>query len=143
VAVPTDSVLAPRLRLSVLRLARRLRQHAQGGITASQLSALAALERDGPLTLSALAETERVAAPTLTRIVNALVEQGLVVRRPDDADRRVSWVETTRAGRALVRSVRRARDAYLAERLHTLRPDELEVLARAAELLERIVEEEP
>ena len=61
--------LAARLRLSVMRLARRLRQQAEGDVTPSMLSALASLERVGPSTLGELASLEHVQPPTMTRIV--------------------------------------------------------------------------
>jgi DNA-binding MarR family transcriptional regulator len=132
--------LASRLRFAVMRLSRRLRQHAPADITQSQLSALAVLVNDGPLTLRDLAAAERVQPPTITRIVELLVEKGLVARTPDADDRRVAWVEATRDGRALVETTRRRRDTYLADRLRTLDDDERAVLARAAELLERLYE---
>jgi DNA-binding MarR family transcriptional regulator len=133
--------LASRLRLSVMRLSRRLRQHAPGDVTQSQLSALAVLVNQGPLTLRELAEAERVQPPTVTRIVDRLTERGLVARRADTNDRRVSWVEATADGRKLVEHVRRRRDSYLAERLRTFDADERALLARASELLERLYED--
>jgi DNA-binding MarR family transcriptional regulator len=133
--------LASHLRLAVLRLSRRLRQHAPADITQSQLSALAVVVREGRLTLSQLAEAERVQPPTITRIVDALVRARLVERIPSETDRRVAWVTPTAEGRALVEATRRRRDAYLAHRLRTFSPDELAVLARAAELLERLTED--
>jgi DNA-binding MarR family transcriptional regulator len=132
--------LASRLRFAVMRLSRRLRQHAPADITQSQLSALAVLVNDGPLTLRDLAAAERVQPPTITRIVESLVEKGLVARTPDPDDRRVAWAEATREGRTLVETTRRRRDTYLADRLRTLDDDERAVLARAAELLERLYE---
>src|SRR5262249_40656253 len=80
--------LASQLRLAVMRLSRRLRQHAPEDITPSQLSALSIIVRDGRLTLSQLAEAERVAPPSITRIVDALVQKGLVTRTVAQDDRR-------------------------------------------------------
>jgi DNA-binding MarR family transcriptional regulator len=144
-AVPAASArpaeLASHLRLAVLRLSRRLRQHAPADITQAQLSALAVVTREGKLTLSQLAEAERVQPPTITRIVDALVRAGLVDRVPSDTDHRVAWVMPTSAGRALVEATRRRRDAYLAQRLRAFSPDELAILARAASLLERLTED--
>jgi DNA-binding MarR family transcriptional regulator len=65
----------------------------------------------------------------------------LLTRAASDDDRRVAFVAATAEGRALVESIRRRRDAYLAERLRTFTPDELAVLERAAPLLERLLEE--
>jgi len=133
--------LAPQLRFAVMRLSRRLRQHAPDDITPSQLSALAVVVREGPLTLSQLADAEQVQPPTITRIVDALGQQGLVTRAASDHDRRVAFVAATQEGRALVEAIRRRRDAYLAQRLRTFSPEELALLERAAPLLERLVEE--
>ena len=133
--------LASRLRLAVMRLSRRLRQHAPVGITQSQLSALATIVVEGRITLSGLAEAERVQPPSITRVVDVLVNQGYATRTPSDEDRRVAWVEPTAAGRALIDSVRRQRDAYLAQRLRSFSAEDRAVLARAAALLERLTED--
>src|SRR5262245_32421970 len=99
--------LASRLRLGVMRLSRRLRQHALGGITPSQLSALATIVAEGRVTLSRLAEAEQVQPPSITRVVDVLVNQGYATRTQCEEDRRVAWVEATTAGRDLVDAVRR------------------------------------
>jgi DNA-binding MarR family transcriptional regulator len=140
-AAPRPVEVASRLRFAVMRLSRRLRQHTASDITQSQLSALATLVNDGPLTLRDLAAAERVQPPTITRIVELLTERGLVERTPDASDRRVAWVAATRDGRSLVEQIRRRRDTYLAQRLRTFDPEELAVLARASELLERLCED--
>ena len=133
--------LASRLRLAVMRLSRRLRQHAPGDITPSQLSALATVVVQDRITLSGLAEAERVQPPSITRLVDVLVGRGLATRTPSREDRRVAWVEPTTAGRDLIEAVRRERDAYLAQRLRTLNADDRAVLARAAVLLEQLRED--
>ena len=135
-----DRELVVQLRLAVMRLARRLRQQTLGEITASQLSALSSVSRLGPLTLGALAAVERVRPPTMTRIVGHLEAAGLLVRRPAPADRRSAEVELSPSGRELLDRSRTRKDAYLAERLATLGPDELAVLRRAAAVLERLLE---
>jgi DNA-binding MarR family transcriptional regulator len=135
-----DHELVVQLRLAVGRLARRLRQQTEGEITASQLSALSSVSRLGPLTLGALAAVERVRPPTMTRIVGHLEAAGLLLRRPAPADRRSAEVALTPAGRRLLDRSRTRKDAYLAERLATLDPDELAVLRRAAAVLERLLE---
>jgi DNA-binding MarR family transcriptional regulator len=137
-----DRELVVQLRLAVMRLARRLRQQTEGELTASRLSALSSLDRLGPLSLGALAAVERVRPPTLTRIVGHLEAAGLVVRRPVPGDRRSTEVEVSPAGRELLDRSRTRKDAYLAERLATLDPAEVEVLRRAAGVLERLLEAE-
>jgi DNA-binding MarR family transcriptional regulator len=141
-SAPVDRELVVRLRLAVMRLARRLRQQTEGEITASRLSALSSVDRLGPLSLGALAAVERVRPPTLTRIVGHLEAAGLVVRRPAPGDRRSAELEISPAGRKLLDRSRTRKDAYLAERLATLDPADVEVLRRAAGVLERLLEAE-
>jgi DNA-binding MarR family transcriptional regulator len=136
-----SSELASQLRFAVMRLSRRLRQHAPEDITPSQLSALSVIVREGRLTLSQLAAAERVQPPTITRVIDSLERKGLATRMPSDQDRRVAFVEPTPAGRALVETIRRRRDAYLARRLRTFSAEERALLERAARLLERLIED--
>ncbi|MGZ4120410.1 MAG: MarR family winged helix-turn-helix transcriptional regulator [Actinomycetota bacterium] len=138
----TDTDLASRLRLAVMRLARVLRQKGQDGITSSQLSALVSIEREGPVTLGALAGLEGVQPPTMTRIVAGLEEHDLVHREGDATDRRIARVRISPQGRKLLERNRSRKTAYLAARLRDLGAEELEVLARAAALLERMTEDE-
>lgn len=131
--------LASRLRLGVTRLARKLRQEAEPGLTPSLLSALAAVERGGRLTVGELCAVEQVQPPTMTRFVAALVEAGLVSREQDPSDRRVAWISVTPDGAKLLGRARRRKEAFLVRRLRGLDPDELEILERAAPILERLV----
>ena len=107
--------MADRLRLSATRLARRLRQESGTDLTPSQLSALAAIDRHGPLTLGALAEVERVAPPSVTKAVTKLEAEGLVARRTDGADRRVAWVSLTPAGATRLARIRKRRSVWLGD----------------------------
>lgn len=138
---PTDSEIAARLRLVVMRMARRLRQQAPVGVTPSQLSALATLSTKGPMTLGGLAEAERVRPPSMTRIVVALEEDELVTRVQDPDDRRRATVDLTERGRKLVASSRTRKTAYLAQRMTDLSSDERATLARAGEILDRMLED--
>lgn len=140
-AVTTAPTLGSQLRLAVMRLARRLRQQTAGGITQSQLSALATVAKHGPVSLGELAGIERIAPPTMTRIAARLEEQGLVERRPDPTDRRVARVAISDAGDALLAEIRTRRDAFLTERLQELTADERVLLAKAIPLLERLASE--
>lgn len=139
--LPTDD-LAAALRLAVGRLGRRLRQEAVGGLTASQLSALASVERHGPLTAGELAAIEAVAKPTLSRLLVHLEDRELVHRGTDPDDRRVALLEITPDGRRALVEVRTARSAYLRRRLAELTDDERATLAAAAPLLVRLFEDE-
>src|SRR5436853_2009335 len=97
-----ETQLAERLRLAVTRLARRLRQQSEASASPTQFSALATIERNGPITLGDLAAAEGVQPPTATAAVGRLEQSGLVARRPDEHDRRVVHVEITAAGRKLL-----------------------------------------
>lgn len=137
----TNTSLADRLRVSVGRLARRLRQQSLGGLTPSQSSVLANLDRFGPMTMTQIAEQEGIAKPSATGIVGRLVDKGLVDRAIDPADRRSSVVAISRAGSDLLAQRRQERTAYLARRVEGLTVDERETLERAVEILERMAEE--
>ena len=110
-AAADTAEVAARLRLSATRLARQLRQESDAALTPSQLSALAAIERHGPVMLGALAELERVAPPSITKVVSKLEAAGLVKRRLDPHDRRVVWVSTTAAGNARLAQIRQRKHA--------------------------------
>ena len=136
----TTLELADSLRPAVLRLARRLRQTRDESVelTASQYSVLAALSIRGRLSMGELAAEERVRPPTVTRVVNALVDRDLVRRAPAPHDGRQSLVELTDAGRALLLANQRLRAEWLADRLAELDPAELDVLRTAVPLLVRV-----
>jgi DNA-binding MarR family transcriptional regulator len=137
---PDLVALSARLRLAIARTARRLRQEAGTDLSPSLASALATIERHGPLTPSELAEHERVRRPTATRIVARLEQDELVDRAGDPSDGRVSLVSASRDGHALLRRLRTRKDAYLARRLRELEPREVAALERAASVLERLLE---
>ena len=138
-----DEELAPRLRLAIVRTARRLRQEAGSDMGPSQTAALATIERHGPLAPSELAERERIKRPTATRILGHLERAGLVERVRDPEDGRSSILSVTTAGRMLLRRMRARKTAYLAHRFRDLSPDDLAALERAAEVLERMLEQDP
>jgi DNA-binding MarR family transcriptional regulator len=134
--------LAADLRLAVMRLARRLRQRADTGATPSMLSALSSIERLGPLTIGEVAAVERVAPPTMTAIVSRLEAAGLVAREADPEDRRVSRVNLSRAGRALMERSRSLKTAYLARKLRTMDERDRAALRRGVGIIERLLEDE-
>jgi DNA-binding MarR family transcriptional regulator len=135
--------LASRLRLAVARTARRLRQEAGGVLSPTLTSALASIERHGPLTPSELADRERIKRPTATRLIGTLEESGVITRTADISDRRSALIAITPQGRELMRTLRTRKDQYLAERLRKLSAEDRETLDRAADLLERLLEEDP
>ena len=134
--------LAVRLRLAITRTSRRLRQEAGPGLSPTLTSALATLDRHGPLTPSELASRERVQRPTATRLVARLEELGVLQRAADPLDRRSSLLSVTPEGHALLEELRGRKTAYLAHRLEGLDPDEHATLDRAAAILERLLEDD-
>jgi DNA-binding MarR family transcriptional regulator len=140
----TDAVLATAMRISISRLARRLRVERLGlGGTETvlsdiQLAALAALARHDSMTPGELAEHEKVQPPSMTRVIAVLEERGLVKREPHATDRRQVVLTVTDEGRDVVQRVRRRREAWLAQRLLELTPDERQILRAAAPILEKI-----
>jgi DNA-binding MarR family transcriptional regulator len=138
-AARAEEELAARLRLSATRLARRLRQEADAGLTPSQLSALAVIEGEGPLTLGALADQEKVAPPSITKVVAKLESIGLVERTVDPGDRRFVRVAVTAAGRALLEGSRQRKTAWLTGRIRELGAGEREQLAAALDVLDALV----
>ena len=139
----TDS--AARLRLAIVRTARRLRQEAAAeadGLTPTATSALATIERHGPLTPSELAELERVKRPTVTRTLACLERADLIDRSPDPTDGRSALVSVNAAGRERLRRLRGRKNAYLARRMRDLPAEDVAALERAADVLERVLEGE-
>jgi DNA-binding MarR family transcriptional regulator len=135
-----EAELASRLRLAVTRLHRRLRQQAVGGLSPAQTSALASTDRLGSPTLGELATLESVQPPSMTRIIAALEEKGLVARVVDPTDRRVVRVEVSDAGRRVLVESRSRKNVYLARQLHRLSFDEREALGGLTAVLERLAE---
>ncbi len=140
-AVPSrPSLLAAELRIALMRSVRRLRnERSDESLSDGQYSVLAWLDSQGPLTPRQLADNEHVQPPSMTRTLNALVEAGLVTRTEHPADRRQVLVVVTGAGVTVVKETRRRRDEWLTKRLAALDPADREVLARATEILRRVV----
>jgi DNA-binding MarR family transcriptional regulator len=140
----SDTGLATALRISVSRLARRLRverlmpELAEPALSDTQLAALATLERHGAMSPGDLAEHEKVQPPSMTRVIAALVDWELVTRAPHPTDRRQVILTVTREGRSLVQKVRRRKEAWLARRLAELSPQERAILREAAPILEKL-----
>ena len=135
----TPAALASELRVSMMRLVRRLRlERSSEDYTLNQLSALAVLEREGDLTVGELAAIERVKPPSMTRTVNCLVDAGLAVRRPHDTDGRQVVVRLTELGAAVLADDRRRRDQWLSQRLDEVDLADRELLARVAPLLDSL-----
>ncbi|HUC23488.1 MAG TPA: MarR family transcriptional regulator [Streptosporangiaceae bacterium] len=139
----SDAGLASALRISVSRLARRLRAERQSeglepDLSDTQLAALAALERHSAMTPGELADHEKVQPPSMTRVITVLEERGLVMRAPHASDRRQVLLTVTDYGRQVVQQSRKLREAWLARRLRELTPQERAALRAAAPVLEKL-----
>jgi DNA-binding MarR family transcriptional regulator len=134
--------LAVRLRLAVVRTARRLRQEAGEELSPSQAAALSTIDRHGPLTPSELADRERIRRPTATRLIAILEDTGLVDRTRDPQDGRSFLVALSPTGRELLARVRTRKNAYLSRRLRELSPEDRATLDHASAILERLLEED-
>jgi DNA-binding MarR family transcriptional regulator len=132
--------MATRLHAAAVRLLRLLRRQDEAtGLSGPRLSALSVLVFGGPMSLAELAAAEQVKAPTMSRLVEALVREGLATREPDPANRRMVSIAATPQGVRLLEAGRRRRVQALTERLARLAESEQRALARAIELLERVV----
>jgi DNA-binding MarR family transcriptional regulator len=133
--------LASELRVSLMRLTRRLRQQRDDeGLTLTQLSVLGTLDRHGSMTLGELAAYEKVQPPSMTRTAAALEGRGLVTRLPHAGDKRQVLVQISSAGLTLLHEDRRRREAWLAGRLEQLTADERALLQAVAPLLDRLAQ---
>ena len=132
---------ATELNSGAIHLLRRLRiEDAASGLTAPRLSALSVIVFGGPLTLGALAGTEQVAGPTMTRIVDGLVARGLAERQPA-GDRRAVRVVATPAGHEAMAAGRRRRVEVLTEALAALPAADRRRLRTVGPLLDRLAAE--
>jgi DNA-binding MarR family transcriptional regulator len=132
--------MATDLRLACMRISRRIRFESSHDVAPHQFSVLCRLE-EAPRTPGELAEVERVAKPSMTRTVGALVDRGLVLRQDDPLDGRSVILSLSEEGRRSVRAIRRKRDAWMASRVARLTPEEQDVLARATEILAKVAGE--
>ena len=141
-AVRTDAGLAGELRVSVMRLRRRLaaEHDPDNPLSMGQLAILGALYRNGDQSVGELAAHERVQPPSMTRTVNHLVDGGYVERRSHPTDRRQVLVTLTEEGRAVLLADRARRDEWLSRRLAGLSAEERDALRRATPILQRLAQ---
>ena len=131
--------VAARLHSASIRLLRTLRREDDGsGLSAPRLSALSVVVFAGPMSLAELAEAEQVRPPTMSRIVDALVDRGLITRVTDPRDRRSVRIMATAEGQQLLNAGRERRVHALIGRLGRLAESERRALARGVEILERV-----
>lgn len=132
--------LSAELRVALLHTSRRLRiERSSDDVTPGQFTVLSVLDRHGPLTPREIAEHEKVRPPSMTRTLAALEALGLVTRTDHPTDGRQVLVALSEQGRREVAETRRRREAWLARRLAALDPEEREIMARAAVILNKVV----
>ena len=138
----TTAELASLLRPSLLRLTRIVRnQRVDMSVTLTQLSAMATLNKSGPMSAGELATCEKVQPPSMTKVLANLEERGLVRREAHPSDKRQAIISITDAGVALLGDERRSRDAWLSRRLATLTPEERALLQRVVPILDKLAEQ--
>lgn len=132
--------LADQLHSVAIHLLRKLRREdAATGLNAPRLSALSVVVFAGPVALGDLATAEQVRPPTMTRIVDALAEQGLVTKKRNAEDGRSTLIHATAAGKKLLKRGRERRVRTLARQITALHADDLAALRDAAEILKRVI----
>jgi DNA-binding MarR family transcriptional regulator len=138
-ARPDRHEVADRLHSAAIHLLRRARRvDAESHLPAPQLSALSVLVYGGPMTLGALAAAEQVRPPTMTRLVAAMEDGGLVTRETDENDRRVVRISATARGRRILEEGRDRRIATIAESLAALSPADVADIATALDAIEKV-----
>lgn len=141
---PDPRHVAEGLHAAAIHVLRRVRRvDEESGLTAARLSALSVLVFGGPTTVGRLARAEQVSAPTMSRLVHALEREGLVTREAHERDGRAVLVRATDHGRAILERGRERRIAELAGLLELLGAGDLETLASAAAITERILARPP
>ena len=139
---PPDSLeaVADRLHSAAIHLLRRVREQDEAlGISGPRLSALSVVVFAGPLPIGGLAAAEGVRPPTMTRLVDGLEREGLVVREDDPEDRRTVRVRATARGARILQRGRARRVAPLTAGLRTLDRDDMDALTEAVAILERVL----
>jgi DNA-binding MarR family transcriptional regulator len=138
---PLHAELAAEVRPAIMRINRRFRLVSRTGpYTATQLSALSTVDNHGPLSAGDLAAFERVQPPSMTKVIAALEEAGLVRRDAHPSDKRQAIIAITPEGSALLASSRRTSEAWFAGQLAQLSEDEREQLRALAPILAKITE---
>jgi DNA-binding MarR family transcriptional regulator len=130
--------IAARLAIAVGRLNRRIRP--AGELTPGQASALSIIVRQGPLRPGDIARAERVAAPTITRLLTELENRGLISRSADPADGRSFFVSATDAGAEAILRARRQRAERVLQLFDELEPEQVDRLADALDALELVAD---
>ena len=128
------------LHSSAIHLLRRVRTQDEAlGVGPAQLSALSVVVFAGPISLNDLAKAELVKPPTMSRIIDALVKEGLVKRDVNKTDRRAIVISATARGTSLMHEGRSRREQLLVELLKPLKKSDLECLKKYVEIISKIL----
>ena len=134
--------VADRLRPTLLRLGRELRREKIAGVSPQQVGLLVAIKYAPGVTVGTLAGEERVSAAAMSKRVSRLERDGLVERTQSETDRRCVGLSLSEEGQRVLRRVRSRRTAWLASRLDSLDPADLDAVAAALEPLSRLLRED-
>jgi DNA-binding MarR family transcriptional regulator len=134
----SQSHTAAELRLVIGRLIRSIRQHNAGGLTPSQVSALATIEESGPIRISDLATRESIGAPVATRVTTSLEDMGYIKRVHDSLDKRACLVELTPIGHKVLKNLWEERTAGINQRIQSLTKSEIVALNAALPVLDKL-----
>ena len=142
-SAPDAAEVADQIHAAAIRLLRFVRKEdVAAGIGAPQLSALSVLVFQGPQALTELAVAEQVRLPTMSRLIADLETRGLVARKPDRFDRRISRISATAKGRTLLEEGRRRRLSRLVAALGNLPPSGLSEISAAAKAIMQAIARE-
>lgn len=134
--------VANRLRPALLRLARELRRESHAlGVTGGQVTLLIQIHKHREMGVNDLAASERISPAAMSGHIDRLERAGLVTRSAHASDRRRQVLTLTAEGERVLRSVKSRRTAWLAARLKTLDPEDLEAIDAAVEPLMRLLED--
>lgn len=135
----TRSEIAALLHEQFARLTRQMRTlELPSGMTPERLSALSVIDKRGPISVSALAENEMVRPATMSRMITALVDDGLVKRADDKTDGRGVLVSTTSKGRRTFQRAQEQRLQHFAEVLESLSGEQLSAMRNLTAALDRL-----
>ena len=136
-----SQIVADEIHSAAIHLLRKLRREdSQSGLNSPRLSALSVVVFGGPVTLGDLAAAEQVRPPTMTRIVDALAELGLVTKTRNASDARSTHITATPAGRKLLIQGRERRVRALAIQIAKLNAKQQSALQDAAKILKQVIE---
>ena len=116
-------------------LRQQMRSHRAAGLSVPQFRALCFVERYDGASLSAVADHLDLSLPTVSRMVNGLVERGYMQRRSSEDDRRHVSLSLRARGQAVMRQARNATQDFLMQKLRHLTADQRQAMVTAMDAL--------